>query len=159
MSDWKKYKSVAAAKRAKSLYFKGSDGKKKVAVYKEELDKWKKKNKGAYKGSALAAWTKTKGKDIKTPKPKVQVTVATLKSPKSDKSPDYKSDLYASPAARLRRKLEPNYKKTKKSLSKISKKDDLPKVDTSKTSKPKVQVTVATLKSPKSDKSPGYKSK
>ena len=43
---------------------KGKDGKKKLAVTKEQLDAWKKKNKGKYKGSALTAWANAKGKDI-----------------------------------------------------------------------------------------------
>lgn len=64
MASYKDYKSVAAAKKAGSMYFMGKDGKKKLAVTKEELDAWKKKNKGKYKGSALTAWANAKGKDI-----------------------------------------------------------------------------------------------
>jgi hypothetical protein len=61
----KEYKTIAAAQKAGSMYFTGKDGKKKLAVTKEQLDAWKKKNKGKYKGSALTAWANAKGKDIK----------------------------------------------------------------------------------------------
>jgi hypothetical protein len=64
MASYKDYTSVAAAKKAGSMYFMGKDGKKKLAVTKEDLDAWKKKNKGKYKGSALTAWANAKGKDI-----------------------------------------------------------------------------------------------
>ena len=75
--DYKKYKSVAAAQKAGSMYFVGKDGKKKLAVTKEQLDAWKKKNKGKYTGSALTAWANAKGKDIKggldsSPRPKLR---------------------------------------------------------------------------------------
>ena len=46
------------------MYFMGKDGKKKLAVTKEDLDAWKKRNKGKFKGSALTAWANAKGKDI-----------------------------------------------------------------------------------------------
>ena len=79
MASYKDYKSVSAAKKAGSMYFMGKDGKKKLAVTKEELDAWKKKNKGKYKGSALTAWANAKGKDIKgdskrdsSPRPKLR---------------------------------------------------------------------------------------
>lgn len=65
MASYKDYKTVAAAQKAGSMYFVGKDGKKKLAVTKEQLDAWKKKNKGKYKGSALTAWANAKGKDIK----------------------------------------------------------------------------------------------
>jgi len=64
MASYKDYKSVSAAKKAGSMYFMGKDGKKKLAVTKEQLDSWKKKNKGKYKGSALTAWANAKGKNI-----------------------------------------------------------------------------------------------
>ena len=64
MASYKDYKSVSAAQKAGSLYFMGKDGKKKLAVTKEQLDAWKKRNKGKYKGSALTAWANNKGKDI-----------------------------------------------------------------------------------------------
>lgn len=69
MASYKDYKSVSAAKKAGSMYFMGKDGKKKLAVTKEQLDSWKTKNKGKYKGSALTAWANAKGKNI-TDKPK-----------------------------------------------------------------------------------------
>tara|TARA_X000001388_G_C2195569_1_gene109211 strand:- start:28 stop:756 length:729 start_codon:yes stop_codon:yes gene_type:complete len=65
MASYKDYKTVAAAKKAGSLYFMGKDGKKKLAVTVETLNAWKKKNKGKYKGSALTAWANNKGKNIK----------------------------------------------------------------------------------------------
>ena len=75
----KEYKTIAAAQKAGSMYFTGKDGKKKLAVTKEQLDAWKKKNKGKYKGSALTAWANAKGKDIKgdskrdsSPRPKLR---------------------------------------------------------------------------------------
>ena len=79
MASYKDYKTVAAAQKAGSMYFVGKDGKKKLAVTKEQLDAWKKKNKGKYKGSALTAWANAKGKDIKggrdsSPRPKLRPT-------------------------------------------------------------------------------------
>jgi hypothetical protein len=64
MASYKDYKTVSAAQKAGSLYFVGKDGKKKLAVTKEQLDAWKKRNKGKYKGSALTAWANAKGKDV-----------------------------------------------------------------------------------------------
>ena len=64
MASYKDYKSVSAARKAGSMYFVGKDGKKKLAVTKEQLDSWSKKNKGKYKGSALTAWANAKGKNI-----------------------------------------------------------------------------------------------
>ena len=79
MASYKDYKSVSAAQKAGSLYFVGKDGKKKLAVTKEQLDAWKKKNKGKYKGSALTAWANAKGKDVggssardSSPRPKLR---------------------------------------------------------------------------------------
>ena len=82
MASYKDYKTVAAAQKAGSMYFMGKDGKKKLAVTKEQLDSWKKKNKGKYTGSALTAWANAKGKDIgggssaraSSPKPKLRPT-------------------------------------------------------------------------------------
>ena len=65
MASYKDYKSVSAAQKAGSMYFLGKDGTKKLAVTKEQLDAWKKRNKGKYKGSALTAWANNKGKNIK----------------------------------------------------------------------------------------------
>jgi len=64
MASYKDYKSVSAAQKAGSMYFVGKDGKKKLAVTKEQLDAWKKRNKGKFTGSALTAWANAKGKDI-----------------------------------------------------------------------------------------------
>ncbi len=79
MASYKDYKSVSAAQKAGSLYFVGKDGKKKLAVTKEQLDAWKKRNKGKYKGSALTAYANAKGKDVggsskrdSSPKPKLR---------------------------------------------------------------------------------------
>jgi hypothetical protein len=73
----KEYKTIAAAQKAGSMYYTGKDGKKKLAVTKEQLDAWKKKNKGKYKGSALTAWANAKGKDSDSkrdfsPRPKLR---------------------------------------------------------------------------------------
>ena len=59
------------------MYYTGKDGKKKLAVTKEQLDAWKEKNKGKYKGSALTAWANAKGKNIdgaptSSPRPKLR---------------------------------------------------------------------------------------
>jgi len=70
MASYKDYKSISAAKKAGSIYYTNKAGKKMLAVTKEQLDAWKKKNKGNYKGSALTAWANAKGKDIKPIKPK-----------------------------------------------------------------------------------------
>ena len=79
MASYKDYKSVSAAQKAGSMYFVGKDGKKKLAVTKEQLDAWKKRNKGKFKGSALTAWANAKGKDIggssardSSPRPKLR---------------------------------------------------------------------------------------
>jgi hypothetical protein len=64
MASYKDYKSVSAAKKAGSMYYVGKDGKKKLAVTKEQLDSWKTKNKGKFKGSALTAWANAKGKNL-----------------------------------------------------------------------------------------------
>jgi len=73
----KEYKSISAARKAGSMYYTGKDGKKKLAVTKEQLDAWKEKNKGKYKGSALTAWANAKGKNItgapaSSPRPKLR---------------------------------------------------------------------------------------
>ena len=53
--DWKQYKSVAAAKRAGSRFYTGRDGKKKLAITKEEL--------GRKKGETLTqAYNRFEGK-------------------------------------------------------------------------------------------------
>ena len=64
MASYKDYKSISAAQKAGSLYYMNKQGKKMLAVTKEDLDAWKKRNKGKYKGSALTAWANNKGKDI-----------------------------------------------------------------------------------------------
>ena len=67
-----KYKSISAAKKAGSIYYYDKNGTKQLAVTKETLDAWKKKNKGSYKGSSLTAWANAKGKDLKK-KEEIQV--------------------------------------------------------------------------------------
>ena len=97
MASYKDYKSISAAKKAGSIYYTNKAGKKMLAVTKEDLNAWKKKNKGKYKGSALTAWANAKGKDIKpstlkkSPFPKtrpssgsVKVEVLIGSKPKSD---------------------------------------------------------------------------
>ena len=64
MASYKDYKSIAAAKRAGSIYYTDKNGKKALAVTKETLDAWKKRNKGKFKGSALTAWANAKGKNL-----------------------------------------------------------------------------------------------
>ena len=66
----KKHKSVRAAQEAGSIYFYDKNGTKKLAVTAEQLNAWKKKNKGKYKGNALTAWANNKGKDVGAPKKK-----------------------------------------------------------------------------------------
>ena len=82
MASYKDYKSISAAKKAGSIYYTNKAGKKMLAVTKEDLDSWKKKNKGSYKGSALTAWANAKGKNIKPTKPKPKPLRSSLK-PKS----------------------------------------------------------------------------
>lgn len=64
MASYKDYKSISAARKAGSLYYTDKNGKKALAVTKETLDAWKKKNKGKFKGSALTAWANAKGKNL-----------------------------------------------------------------------------------------------
>jgi len=82
----KEYKTVSAAQKAGSMYFTGKDGKKKLAVTKEQLDAWKKRNKGKFKGAALTAWANAKGKDLggsaSSPKPKLRPGSDRRTSPK-----------------------------------------------------------------------------
>jgi len=59
-----KYKSISAAKKAGSIYYYDKNGTKQLAVTKETLDAWKKKNKGKYKGNSLTAWANNKGKNV-----------------------------------------------------------------------------------------------
>ena len=66
----KKHKSIRAAQEAGSMYFYDKNGTKKLAVTAEQLNAWKKKNKGKYKGSALTAWANNKGKDVGSTKKK-----------------------------------------------------------------------------------------
>jgi len=85
MASYKDYKSISAAKKAGSIYYTNKAGKKMLAVTKEDLDSWKKKNKGNYKGSALTAWANAKGKDIKpstlkkSPFPKTRPSSGSIK--------------------------------------------------------------------------------
>ena len=86
MASYKDYKSIAAAKRAGSLYYTDKNGKKALAVTKETLNAWKKRNKGKFKGSALTAWANAKGKDLadkKAPatKPKAKPSVPGSQRP------------------------------------------------------------------------------
>jgi len=85
MASYKDYKSISAAKKAGSIYYTNKAGKKMLAVTKEDLNAWKKKNKGKYKGSALTAWANAKGKDIKpstlkkSPFPKTRPSSGSIK--------------------------------------------------------------------------------
>mgnify|MGYP001058564433 CR=1 FL=1 len=96
MASYKDYKSISAAKKAGSMYYTGKDGKKKLAVTKEQLDTWKTKNKGKFKGSALTAWANAKGKNI-----------ADSGAPASSSSPNPKPKGGA-PTKSLRPRLRPN---------------------------------------------------
>jgi|TARA_R100001460_G_scaffold102993_1_gene147970 hypothetical protein len=85
MASYKDYKSISAARKAGSLYYE-KNGKKMLAVTKEQLDSWKKKNKGKYKGSALTAYANAKGKNISgapssSPRPKARPGSAPQKKP------------------------------------------------------------------------------
>ena len=83
----KKHKSVRAAQEAGSMYFYDKNGTKKLAVTAEQLNAWKKKNKGKYKGSALAAWANNKGKDVGE---KGSAKVRPKLRPKTNKAPKKK---------------------------------------------------------------------
>ena len=74
----KKHRSVSAAQKAGSLYFYDKKGVKKLAVTAEQLNAWKKKNKGKYKGNALTAWANNKGKNIGSDEKKSEITVRKL---------------------------------------------------------------------------------
>jgi len=74
----KKHKSVRAAQEAGSIYFYDKNGTKKLAVTAEQLNAWKKKNKGKYKGNALTAWANNKGKDVGAPKKEEEIQVRKL---------------------------------------------------------------------------------
>jgi len=73
-----KYKSISAAKKAGSIYYYDKNGTKQLAVTRETLDAWKKKNKGKYKGNALSAWANNKGKNVGAPKKKEEIQVRKL---------------------------------------------------------------------------------
>ena len=90
MASYKDYKSIAAAKRAGSLYYTDKNGKKALAVTKETLDAWKKRNKGKFKGSALTAWANAKGKNLadkKAPATKPKAKPSTPGSKRPPKRP------------------------------------------------------------------------
>ena len=69
MANWKTYTSISAAKKAGSIYYRDKNGKKMLAVTKPQLDSWKKRNKGNFKGNALTAWANAKGKNLKGSNP------------------------------------------------------------------------------------------
>jgi hypothetical protein len=69
VANWKTYTSISAAKKSGSIYYKDKNGKKMLAVTKPQLDAWKKRNKGQFKGNALTAWANAKGKDLKSSSP------------------------------------------------------------------------------------------
>jgi|TARA_R100000030_G_C3204478_1_gene111754 hypothetical protein len=80
MASYKDYKSISAARKAGSLYYTNKEGKKMLAVTKEQLDSWKKKNKGLFKGSALTAYANAKGKNLSgAVKPKKKPLRSSLK--------------------------------------------------------------------------------
>tara|TARA_R100000951_G_scaffold92989_2_gene81517 strand:- start:390 stop:998 length:609 start_codon:yes stop_codon:yes gene_type:complete len=90
MASYKDYKSIAAARRAGSLYYTDKNGKKALAVTKETLDAWKKRNKGKFKGSALTAWANAKGKNLadkKAPATKPKAKPSTPGSKRPPKRP------------------------------------------------------------------------
>ena len=80
MASFKAYSTVGAAMNAGSLYYDHPTKGKMLAVSKEKLASWKKKNKGKYKGSALTAWANAKGKNLKGPdQPTMSLTVKPKK--------------------------------------------------------------------------------
>jgi hypothetical protein len=90
MASYKDYKNISAAKKAGSMYYTDKNGKKALAVTKEQLDSWKKKNKGKFKGSALTAWANAKGKNIadkKAPATKPKAKPSTPGSKRPPKRP------------------------------------------------------------------------
>ena len=54
--DFRDFKTVAAAQKAGSDFFQGRDGKKKIAVTKEQLEKYKSKNKIKTNAEALRSY-------------------------------------------------------------------------------------------------------
>ena len=54
--DFRDFKTVAAAQKAGSDFFQGRDGKKKIAVTREQLEKYKKKNKIKTNSEALRSY-------------------------------------------------------------------------------------------------------
>lgn len=54
--DFRDFKTVAAAQKAGSDFFQGKDGKKKIAVTKEQLEKYKNKNKIKTNAEALRSY-------------------------------------------------------------------------------------------------------
>jgi hypothetical protein len=86
----KKHKSVRAAQEAGSMYFYDKNGTKKLAVTAEQLNAWKKKNKGKYKGSALTAWANNKGKDVGEKGP---AKVRPKLRPKTNEAPKKKDSI------------------------------------------------------------------
>ena len=90
MASYKDYKSISAAKKAGSMYYTDKNNKKALAVTKEQLDAWKKKNKGKFKGSALTAWANAKGKNLtdkKVPDTKPKAKPSTPGSQRPPKRP------------------------------------------------------------------------
>ena len=87
MASYKDYKSISAAKKAGSMYYTDKNGKKALAVTKEQLDSWKKKNKGKFKGSALTAWANAKGKNIADKKAPATKPKAKPSTPGSQRPP------------------------------------------------------------------------
>ena len=90
MASYKDYKSISAARKAGSMYYTDKNGKKALAVTKETLDAWKKKNKGKFKGSALTAWANAKGKNLtdkKVPDTKPKAKPSTPGSQRPPKRP------------------------------------------------------------------------
>ena len=103
----KEYKTIAAAQKAGSMYYTGKDGKKKLAVTKEQLDAWKKRNKGKFTGSALTAWANAKGKDIggskrdSSPRPKLRPKTGEKTGTPTKKKPVPVEDITLTAAAAI----------------------------------------------------------
>jgi len=92
--DWKQYKSVAAAKRAGSRFYTGRDGKKKLAITKEEL--------GRKKGETLTqAYNRVEGKTPRKASSAASTASSTNKSStnKSSTNQSEKSRRFTSPAS------------------------------------------------------------
>ena len=127
MASYKDYKSISAAKKAGSMYYTDKNGKKALAVTKETLDAWKKKNKGKFKGSALTAWANAKGKNLtdkKVPDTKPKAKPSTPGSQRPPKRPSQSQGPTTRPTMpnRQKKRLE---RKEKAELERLNKEKNM----------------------------------